>query len=301
MDEQPKHQVRPSSEVAGPRVLALHPTSACAHDCAPCYLKRNRFGKEKPLSFFTQLVREASHSGSIREVALAVNLDPPDSTKNRDMLLAISEAIREAGLKLAVTTNYENVRDWGSEAFSLCHHVALSVDEYKFPTLRLPADFFAVVTRLQAEGTVASLNVLLSKKILDHLTLPRLRRWLGIADQVYLVVPKHHRLDFSRQELLTFFEAVAPIWEEPDRFFHLQLDNCIKPEVFPWNQLTPTCDWAENLVNVLPDGGLALCAMDEPQTHLNGADKLLPIIHRYYTEQRQNGRAHCPFIEFGAA
>lgn len=300
MDEQAAFQARQQSEIAGPRVLALHPTCVCAHDCAPCYLKGHRYGAEKPLSFFTQLVREAAQSGSIREVALAVNLDPPGSTRNRDVLRGISEAIRGAGLKLAVTTNYENVRDWGSEPFGLCHHVALSVDEYKFPTLRLPADFFTVVTRLQAEGTVASLNVLLSRKLLDHLTLPRLRRWLGIADQVYLLVPKHHKLDFSRAELMAFFARTAPIWEEPDRFFHLQLDNCIKPEVFPWNQLTPTCDWGENLVNVLPDGGLALCAMDEPKTHLNGAGALLPVIHRYYTAERQKGRTHCPFITFGS-
>lgn len=301
MKEQPAQRASQQSIASGPRVLALHPTSVCAHDCAPCYLKHNRYGKEKPLSFFTNLVREAAQSESIREVTLSVNLDLPDSTRNRDALRVISEAISQTELKLGVTTNYENVRDWGSGAFAACHHVALSLDEYKFPSLRLPPDFFAVVTRLQAEGTVASLTVLLSRKILEHLTLPRLRRWLGIADQVNLIVPKHHRLDFTRAELLAFFEGIAPIWEQPDRFFHLLLDNCIKPEVFPWNQLAPTCDWAENLVNVLPDGGLALCAMDEPKVHLNGADALLPIVHRYYTEQRQDGRAHCPFITFQAA
>ena len=301
MEDQPAYQASQKSEAAGPRVLALHPTSMCVHDCAPCYLKHNSYGTEKPLSFFTGLVREAAQSDSIREVALAVNIDPPDSTRNRDTLRGISEAIQKTDLKLSVTTNYENVRDWGSDAFAASHHVALSVDEYKFPSLRLPPDFFAVVTRLQAEGTAASLTVLLSRRILDHLTLPRLRRWLGIADQVNLIVPKHHKLDFSRAELMTFFAQIAPIWEEPDRFFHLMLDNCIKPEVFPWNQLAPTCDWAENLVNVLPDGGLALCAMEEPQTHLNGADALLPSVHRYYSEQRQDGRSHCPFITFGTA
>jgi hypothetical protein len=301
VDEQPVPRLTRQDEATGPRVLALHPTSVCAHDCDPCFLKHSRYGAERPLAFFAELVRQAGSSASIREIALAVNLDPPGTTRNRDALAQLSEAARSAGLKLGVTTNYENVRDWGVEAFSACHHVALSVDEYKFPPLRLPGDFFEQVTRLQAEGVVTSLNVLLSHKLLDHLTLPRLRRWLGVVDQVNLIIPKHHPLDFSRADLLAFFERIAPIWEEPDRFFHLQLDNCIKPEVFPWNQLQPTCDWAERLVNVLPDGGLSLCAMDAPQMHLNGADSFLPGIEHYYLEQRQVGRSRCPFIRFQEA
>jgi hypothetical protein len=279
-------------------VLALHPTSICAHACEPCYLKNRSYGDERPVSFFAQLVQEAGRSESIREVALAVNVDPEGETRNRDVLRQVSEAARAAGLRLCVTTNFECVRDWGSSEFASCHQVVLSVDEYKFPSLRLPAEFFPQVTRLQAEGAVTGLNVLLSRKLLVHLTLPRLRRWLGVADQLYLLVPKHHPLDFSRAELKEFFDRIAPIWEEPDRFFHLQLDNCIKPEFFPWNQLAPTCDWAERLVNVLPDGGLALCAMDQPQAHLNGAVSFLPSIERYYIEQRRVGRSRCPFISF---
>lgn len=298
MDTNPGAQTDSRSEVTGPRVLSLHPTSICALNCAPCYLKRNMYEKEKPLSFFAAIVREASLSQSLREVAIAVNIDPRGMTRNRDALRIISEAARESGINLSATTNYENVKDWGAAAFSGCHFVSLSIDEYKFPSMSPPSDFFEVVTQLQAEGVVVNLNVMLSKPMLEHLTLARLRRWLGSADQVYLIVPKHYTLDFSREDLLAFFARLSPIWEDPDRFFHLQVDNCIKPEVFPWNQLTPSCEWAENLVNILPDGGLTLCAMDVPQVRLTTSGDLLGTIDRYYIERRHTSRSRCPFIDF---
>jgi len=142
------------------------------------------------------------------------------------------------------------------------------------------------------------LNVLMSRALFDHLTAKRLQEWLGNADQVYLVIPKHYNLDFTREDLLAFFDSISSIWEHPDRFFHLQIDNCIRPEIFPWNQLTPTCDWAESLVNILPDGGLALCPMDIPQVQLDSSGQLLDAINRYYVEQRQQTRNRCPFIAF---
>jgi len=285
-------------KIAGPRVLSLHPTSTCAINCAPCYLKRNRYGEEKPLSYFAAIVKEAVQSESIREVALAVNIDPPGVTKNRDVLNTVSEAVRNTQISLTVTTNYENLKAWGAAAFTDCHLVSVSIDEYKFPSLELPGDFFDQITKLQSEGVVANLNVLLSKRLLKYLTLGRLRRWLGIADQVYLVVPKHYPLDFTRNDLLKLFDRIAPVWENPDRFFRLQIDNCIRPEVFPWNQLTPNCEWGENLVNILPDGGLTLCPMDKPQVHLESSNEFLPAINRYYIAERRKTRSRCPFIDF---
>jgi hypothetical protein len=174
------------------------------------------------------------------------------------------------------------------------------VDEYKFPTLELPEDFFEQVTQLQAEGCAVNLNTLLSRRLLEHLTLDRLSTWLDAVDQVYLLIAKHHRLDFSRQELLDFFAGIAPIWEEPDQFFHLQVDNCIKPAVFPWNQLAPTCEWGTNLVNVLPDGGLSLCAMDPPLVHLKQPSDLGGAVKEHYVDRHRHGRSTCPFVQFAA-
>ena len=298
MDKQPATTQSAQPEVLGPRVLSLHPTSICALNCEPCYLMRDVYGDEKPLSFFASIVREAATSDSIREVALAVNIDPASSNRNKEALSTVSDAVRDAHVSLSVTTNYENLKSWGAKAFSDCHLVSLSIDVFKFPGLDLPSDFFDQVTQLQSEGIVVNLNVLLSKALLTDLTPTLLQEWLGVADQVYLVVPKHYNLDFKRQDLLAFFESISSIWEQPDRFFHLQIDNCIRPEVFPWNQLSPNCEWAESLVNILPDGGLTLCAMDIPQVRLESSGELLDAINRYYIEQRQQSRNRCPFIEF---
>jgi hypothetical protein len=237
----------------------------------------------------------------IREVSVSVNMDPEGTHRNRQALDLITRATADTGLRLSVTTNYENVKAWGAAAFSACHLVSLSVDEYKFPRVELPADFFEQVTKLQTEGCVVNLNVLLSKHLLEHLTLTRLREWLGAADQVYLLIPKHYDLDFSRQELHGFFDRVSAIWEEPDRFFHLQVDSCIKPQVFPWNQLAPTCGWGSNLVHVLPDGGMALCTMDEPLLRLERADQIGGAVQRFYVEHQQAGRSCCPYIAFAGS
>lgn len=298
MNRQPATEPSTQPQVLGPRVLSLHPTSICAQNCQPCYLKRDVYGKEKPLSYFAAIVREAGASESIREVALAVNIDPPGSEHNREALRLISDAAREAGVTLTVTTNYENVKAWGAKAFSACQLVSLSLDEFKFPRLRLPEDYFDQVMLLQSEGIVVNLNVLLTRTMLSHLNASKLQDWLGVADQVYLMIPKHFKLDFTREDLLSFFDRISSIWEHPDRFFHLQVDNCIRPEVFPWNQLNPNCEWAENLVNILPDGGLTLCAMDIPQAQLDSSGEFLAAINRYYVEQRQESRSRCPFIEF---
>jgi len=298
MSEQTKPQTHVEATLDGPRVLTLYPTTSCAVECAPCYLKSLDYGQEKPLRFFEELIGEAARTEHIRRIHLSVNVDPPGGDTNRRALHVLSRAAHAAGLTVLATTNYENVHDWGAREFALCQHVALSVDEYKFPRLRLPSDFFEQVTRLQAEGPVVSLNLLLSHRLLAHLTLPRLRRWLGLADQVSLLIPKHYTLDFSRQELLDLFDRLAPLWEEPDRFFHLQVDSCIKPQVFPWNQLYPSCEWADEQINILPDGQACFCAMDKPFATLQDSRELPDVVQAAYVEQHQEGRSICPFIEF---
>jgi hypothetical protein len=298
MTEKPAVLESSRVEHAGPRVLSLHPTGSCDQECDPCYIRGRAFERERDPEFFADLVRHAREVDGLREVALSVNIDPEGSRRNRQALDLITRAVTNTGLRLSVTTNYENVKAWGAAAFSTCHLVSLSVDEYKFPRLKLPEDFFDQVTNLQAEGCVVSLNVLLSKHMLEHLTLPRLRGWLSSADQVFLLIPKHYDLDFSRAELHAFFDGISAIWEEPDRFFHLQVDSCIRPQVFPWNQLAPTCGWASNLVHILPDGGMALCTMDDPLLKLERPDEIAGAVRRFYVEHQQAGRSCCPYMAF---
>ena len=285
----------------GPRVLYIHPTTECALDCTPCYLKRNSCDAEQPLEFFEELIRTAQACDSVREIALSINVDPDGSTRNRDALKRLSAVARTAGYRVSVITNYENIEAWGTGAFSDCQSVTFSVDEYKFPALRIPTHFFKQITQLQSEGCVVNLNLLLGRALLDGLTVPRLRRWLGIVDQIHLLVPKHVALDFSRTDLDVFFDRIAPIWESEERFFHLHVDSCIKPALFPWNLLTSGCEEAANLVNVLPDGGMAQCALDEPLVRIQNPADLVEAIQKYYVDESQAARPTCPEIGFLAS
>lgn len=298
MENRPFSRVATTTMTVGPRVLALYPTTESSTAGQPGYLKSDSCGPNRPIEFFQDIVRAAQACDSIREVALSINVDPEGSTANRDALRKISAVVRDTGMRMCVTTPYENVKKWGTDEFAACQSVTFSVDEHRFPSLRLPTDVLKQITRLQSEGCVVSLNVMLSKALLDRLTMPRLRRWLGIADQIYLRIPRHVQLDFSKADMMAFFDRISPIWESADKFFHLHLDGCIKPAIFPWNLLTTACEEASILVNVLPDGGLAQCALDDPFLHLEKPDELPGAVSKFYVDEPSAARLTCPEIEF---
>ena len=160
----------------GPRVLYLHPTTECSEGSQPCYLKTDAYDAERSIEFFQDVVRDAQACESIREVALSINVDSEGSTSNRDALRKISSVVRDTGMRMGVTTDYENVRKWGAAEFAACQSVTFSVDEHKFPSLRLPVEVLEQITQLQSEGCRVNLNLLLSKAMLESLTVPRLKR-----------------------------------------------------------------------------------------------------------------------------
>lgn len=298
MDNRPFSRPVVATMTVGPRILCLHPTTECSEGSPPCYLRRDAYGVERSIEFFQDVVRDAQACDSIREVVLSINVDSEDSTSNRDALRKISSVVRDTGMRMGVTTDYENVRKWGAAEFAACQSVTFTVDEHRFPSLRLPTEVLEQITQLQSEGCRVNLNLLLSKAMLESLMVPRLKRWLGIADQIYLLIPKHVRLDFTRADMLAFFDRISPIWESAEKFFHLHVDSCIKPEMFPWNLLTTGCEEAANLVNVLPDGGLAQCALDDPFVRLASADEFSAAVSKFYIDEPDSARPTCPEIEF---
>ena len=281
-------------QIAGPRTLILHDLPVAAENRSAA---TGEASGGSNLAYLEEVIGAASGIDGMREITLAVHRS--SSLKHgRRFLEHLGGVAARHGLGVSAVSSFDNVLAWGPEALSLCQQVGLVVDAQRFPRLRIPREFFALATLLQAEGCVVGLHVMLSKPMLDGLTLPRLRRWLAQADVVRLLVPRGGEVDFTRQELSLFFERIAPLWEKPDRFFHLQVDRCIKPQFFPWNQLEQTCPGTDDALNLRPDGGLSFCAVDLPFTFLACPGDLANTVSEHYSQNAALHQSTCPNIRF---
>jgi hypothetical protein len=296
MTQTPGPKLESVDQLAGPRTLILHDLPVTV----PGGTTAGSHPHGDSLSFLEEIIGSASGMEGVREISLAVHRSS-SLDHGKTFLTRLGGVAVQNGLNVSAVSSFDNVMAWGLEALSMCQQVGLVVDAVRFPSLRLPREFFALATHLQAEGCAVGLHVMLSKAMLDGLTLPRLRRWLAQADVVHLLVPRGGEVDFTRAQLAHFFQRIAPLWEKPDRFFHLQVDRCIKPQFFPWNQLEQTCPGTDDALNLRPDGGLSFCAVDLPFTFLADPGDLANTVSEHFHQNAALHRSTCPNIRFAPA
>lgn len=210
---------------------------------------------------FDGVIRSATQLEGLREVTVDLSEAGLEAFEALD---STGAAIVKDGFGLRASVRAEQVLHWGAAAFSACRQVDVRMDFGKTPTLRVAPEVFQAAQLLHVDSRVVSLQVLLDHTLVTRLTPARLRVWLDRADFVTLAAPRHREPDFVHHHLVALFDRLSPLWESPDRFFHLQVDRSIKPAFFPWNLLSATCPAADLALHLEADGRLFLCAARTP-------------------------------------
>jgi len=238
------------------------------------------FNSETPAPdrLFNSVIRSATGLDGLREVTLDL---PDGDPRGREVLASVGAAALQCGFELRTTVSARQVFDWGAHTFSACRQVDLRVDSERTPALRLAPLVYAAAGALHAESRVVGLHVLLDRSLITKLSPSRLRIWLDRADFVTLVAPRLREPDFTHADLVSLFERLSPLWESPDRFFHLQVDRSIKPAFFPWNLLSVTCPAADLALHLQADGGLYLCASRTPFASIENPALFADAVERH--------------------
>lgn len=282
-----------------PKVLTLYPTTLCALNCYPCYLKRSRKGgKERDLPFFTALIDSATNIG-IEEAAISVNrVTGKLHYMNIEFLELLSQKAKRADLKFSATTNYENIIDFGAKLFSHCHLVSLSYDEYKLGSCECPRDFRKAIVLLKKHVKIVNINFLLTKALMKGLANGLIEEILGYSDTAYLIIPKLAPSGVTISELLDFLNQLTPFFENFETFKRVYLDNCLKPIVHPFSEIYPYCERGVNIVSVNSYGEVSFCDFDEPFARLQDATDFEGVVRKYYQMHPQEKTSICPYIRF---
>lgn len=282
-----------------PRVLTLHPTTFCTLNCYPCYLKRLRKnGKERDLAFFAALIDSAANSG-IKEAAISVNrVTGKLHYINIGFLELLSQKAKRTDLKLSVTTNYENIIDFGARLFSHCHLVSLSYDEYKIGNCECPRDLKKAIALLKKHVETVNINFLLTKALMERLASGLIEEILAYSDTAYLIIPKLAPLDVTISDLLDFLNQLTPFFDNFETFKRVYLDNCLKPIVYPFSEIHPYCERGVNIVSVNSYGEVSFCEFDEPFAKLQDAEDFEGVVRKHYQMHPQEKTFACPYIQF---
>jgi hypothetical protein len=260
-------------EVERPRALVLH----FAPDSGPSEFS-NLQSEDSAMDYFSGAVRGALQLPGLREIILEL---PEEGRQGQRLLERVGSLAADSGFEFSSVVQPDQVREWGTGAFAHCGEVALRIDAARYPGLKLTREFYELVDRLRADSRLVRFHVQLSSELIRRLALPRLRRWLDRADFLTLVAPWGQPADFDRVELSALFERLSPVWEKPDRFFHLHVDRNIKPDFFPWNLLSVTCPAADLALHLDADGRLFLSAAPRPFAVLAQPELLAPAVERH--------------------
>jgi hypothetical protein len=241
------------------------------------------------VEYFAEAVQAARAIPGLREISLALDEAPGDG---RRLLESLGPVVVAAGFHLSAQIAAGQVGDWDHSSFTPCREVALRFDMAEFSDLGPESEFYDRVSRLQAESLVVGFHVVLVRRALGLLTLSQLRRFLQQADFVTLKAPRGSAPDFEPADLIPLFERLVPLWEQADRFFHLNVDRCIKPAFTPWNQLFVTCPAADLALHLGRDGRLFLCSSERPFAVLARPGDL-PSAVAGHLKSREAGAAWC--------
>lgn len=294
-----------------PKVLSLAPTARCELACACCYLHRprRRVGRERDLDFFRAILHVASLTG-FEEVAMSVNRFSFQADKNLGFLRELSGLAAQLDLRFSVTTNYENLTDFGGGMFRDCWLVSLSYDQFKFEDQSRLVDLLSAADALKDHGPKVNLNVLLSKRLIEEFRNGLLGALLEHADSVYLLLPKGYPSDFSRDEFLQFVNWLSPVLTDFELFSRVSLDNCIKPFLRPFSAAYPHCERGHHVVAVGPRGEVGYSVFDDPYAVLRTPEDFTAVVREMFSGQGDWERpaerdaqlceklGFCPFIRF---
>jgi hypothetical protein len=248
------------------------------------------------LDFFEGLIDGAAECG-IREVAIAVNIDSPETNRNRATLEILAPRIKRSGMRLHVTTNYENIVRDGARAFTGCDSVALSVNTVLFR--QCPPGVFEAMAQLRSLGIETIVNLMMTRALLLNIR-PLIATFLETADQIYLFLPKGIDADFSQNELFAALTHISPLFLDPVTFGRVHLDLCFRASVFPFSQLFPYSNCGREQVCVDAEGGVAWCSFDLPFRHLEESSEFPELIRSAYANGYPQARRTCPHIRMRA-
>lgn len=284
-----------------PSILSLHPTANCLNTCPFCYLKQKnvRIKKEKKIIFFTSIIDCLPKLG-IREIAMSVNYINKENANDKNLvaLIMLSKLAKKNKLRFSITTNHENVNNFDDKIFQYCDLVSLSFDEYKVNINNNSIkSFLNAIKKLKSYIKIVNVNLLLTKQVID-MQIELIKKVLYYADSIYLIVPKLIQLDFKKEQLIGFLFKVRSQFMNFETFVKINIDNCIKPSIYPFSALVPYCERGRNLISMNPFGGLSYCTFDTPFIEVNNDIEFIKVVNDCYKKHPQGFTKRCPFIKF---
>ncbi len=283
-----------------PSILSLHPTADCMKECPFCYIKFRKINKkaEKSIYFFESIINSLPVLG-IKEIAMSVNyIDKKNiSDKNLVFLKVLSKLARVKKIKFSITTNYENIINFEGKIFKYCDLVSLSFDEYKVDINNNIKSFLKAIIKLKNYVKVVNINLLLTKQVLK-IGVDLIKNMSPNVDSIYLIVPKLVQLDFTKEELIEFLSKIKNYFISFETFSKINIDNCIKPFIYPFSELVPYCERGRSLIFINSWGEVSYCAFDVPFTKVDSDIEFINVVKNRYRKDLQEPVRICPFINF---
>ncbi|MBN1479672.1 hypothetical protein JXA70_05330 [candidate division KSB1 bacterium] len=194
-------------------------------------------------------------------------------------LAELSQLAMDLNQRFTVTTNYENIQQFGGEIYKNCQLVSLSFDEFKINNLKF-APFVEAVCSLKKYVKQVNLNILLTKRLIAELKNGLLEKLLRHADSCYLLLPKCYPTDFSRQDFYDFLKWFLLFIQNFTIFSKVHLDKCIRPYIFPFSEVYSNCQDCFQSVTIGPGGEIGYCTYEFPYAVLEKPVNFLKILRQ---------------------
>ena len=116
------------------------------------------------------------------------------------------------------------------------------------------------------------------------------------ADSIHIIIPKRIRLGYTEERIIQLFSDIKKQFFDFKRFSKINIDNCIKPFIYPFSELVSYCEYARGIISMDSFGGVSFCAFDKPFTIVNNSLEFITAVKNRYKTCLEKPVKRCPFI-----
>jgi MoaA/NifB/PqqE/SkfB family radical SAM enzyme len=264
------------------KVISMHFCSDCNLSCPMCY-KKKREGKQKPFSFFKELIPY------VAELTDQCSIGGGEPFLHPGAIMALGRECKKNDMLMNVTTN--GTQKMKKEYVKDVEMVSVSFDKYKRPMMKDLVEYCETIHELK-KYTRVGVNLLIDKAMFDPMIFPRIvdTFFFAGAELIFALYPKNW--DFI--DIIPYTDIYAALTTMYKHFYIDDLTNMILREQ-QYSDWKAPCHYGKDIISINEFGEVTGCSFDGQDDAVLKLDRPEDILEIKKIKMQE--RHSCPYLK----